>query len=85
MNSDLDIAFENAFEKISKLKGKVAPDVMLKLYAYYKQATSGNHFFFNNKESDVITAFKFNAWTQLNGMPEDDAKKEYIALVNTII
>ena len=47
MISDLDKAFNEAFEKISKLKKAIAPDVMLKFYAFYKQASYGNHFSFS--------------------------------------
>jgi len=43
MDSDLDIAFKEAFIEISKLKEAVAPDVMLKLYAYNKQANFGSN------------------------------------------
>ena len=82
--SQLDMEFENAFEQISELKKAIAPDVMLKLYAYYKQATFGNKFTFNSG-LDVRSAFKFNAWMQLNGMSSTDAKKEYISLANIIL
>jgi len=86
MNADLDKEFRDYFDKVSKIKYKVAPDVMLKLYAFYKQATKGDHFSFNvNTTSDVINAFKFNAWIQLNGMDEETAKKEYIKLAKTIL
>lgn len=81
---DLDSEFEFAFNKISKLKKALAPDVMLKFYAYYKQANFGNKFFLNSS-LDVRSAFKFNAWVQLNGMSAEDAKKEYIKLANTIL
>lgn len=81
---DLDLEFESTFKRISELKKTVAPDVMLKLYAYYKQATHGNNFSFNSG-LDVRSAFKFNAWIQLNGMSPYEAKKEYIRLANTIL
>ncbi|QNM84139.1 acyl-CoA-binding protein [Polaribacter pectinis] len=84
MDSDLDIEFKKAFEKISALKKGVAPDVMLKFYAFYKQANYGNKFSANNG-LNVRSAFKFNAWVQLNGMSSDEAKKEYIALAKTIL
>ncbi|MBT3741534.1 MAG: acyl-CoA-binding protein [Polaribacter sp.] len=80
---DLDKEYKAAFDKISKLKKAVAPDVMLKFYAYYKQANFGNKFSFNSG-LDVRSAFKFNAWMQLNGMTVEDAKKEYIKLAKTI-
>ncbi len=84
MDTDLDIKFKEAFIKISKLKEGVAPDIMLKFYAYNKQANFGNKFSFNSG-SNVRSAFKFNAWMQLNGMSPDEAKKEYIKLANTIL
>ncbi len=84
MESDLDKEFKIAFNKISALEKVVAPDILLKFYAYYKQANYGNKFSFNSGQ-DVISAFKFNAWMQLNGMTEEEAKKEYIKLANSII
>ena len=45
---------------------------------------NGDHFSFNIN-NDLRNAFKFNAWTQLKGMNEDQAKQEYINLVNSII
>lgn len=84
MESDLDIAFKEAFEKISALKKGVAPDIMLRFYAFYKQANFGNKFSTNN-DLNVRSAFKFNAWVQLNGMSSKKAKKEYIELAKTIL
>lgn len=81
---DLDTLYQEAFDKISKLKKRVAPDVMLRFYAFYKQANFGNNFTFNS-ESNLISGFKFNAWMQLNGMSSEDAKNGYISLANTIL
>lgn len=83
-SSQLDVDFKIAFDKISALKEAIAPDIMLKFYAYYKQATFGNNFTFNSS-LDVRSAFKFNAWMQLRGMSSEDAKKEYILLANHIL
>lgn len=84
MKSDLDIAFKEAFDKISKLKEAVAPDVMLKFYAYYKQATFGKVFSYDSK-SNIRSAFKANAWMQIKDMSSETAKEEYIKLANTIL
>ena len=83
-SKNLDDEFEVVFNKISKLRKALAPDVMLKLYAFYKQASFGNKFSFNSG-LDVRSAFKFNAWMQLNGMSAEEAKKEYIKLANIIL
>lgn len=84
MAKDIDIRFAEVFKQISELEESLAPDLMLKLYAYYKQGTNGDTFSFNT-EPDVRDAFKFNAWMQLNGMEKDHAKKEYIKLAESIL
>ncbi|WP_026776954.1 acyl-CoA-binding protein [Polaribacter sp. Hel_I_88] len=82
-NTELDKEYKAAFDKISKLKQALAPDIMLKFYAYYKQANFGNKSIVKSG-SDVRSAFKFNAWVQLKGMSSEQAKKEYIELANSI-
>lgn len=84
MVPELDIQFQKAFEDLSKLKETLPPDIMLKLYAYYKQGISGDSIQVN-VEPDVRDAFKFNAWMQLNGMSQEEAKEEYIKLANAIL
>ena len=84
MNDSLDISFKKALKKTAKLEEVLAPDIMLKLYAYYKQAVVGDSFSYD-REPDVIDAFKFNAFLQLNGMSQEEAKKQYIKLANSII
>ena len=81
--TNLDEDYKAAFDKISKLKKALAPDIMLKFYAYYKQANFGNKTKVKSG-SDVRSAFKFNAWVQLKGMSSEQAKKEYIELANSI-
>ncbi|MDB4297163.1 acyl-CoA-binding protein [Flavobacteriaceae bacterium] len=79
---DLNIKFKQAVEDAEKLDS-VPQDIMLEFYAYYKQATKGDHFTFNaNIDNDVRSAFKFNAWQQLRGISPKKAKKEYIKLVD---
>ena len=81
---NLDKEFHDAFQKISLLKTVVAPDNMLKLYAFYKQATCGNNLQ-SEENKDLRSGFKFNAWMQLKGMSKDQAKKEYIKLASEIL
>lgn len=84
MSSDLDIAFKEAFNAISKLKEAVAPDVMLKFYAFNKQANFGSTYPFE-EGLDVRNGFKINAWMQLKEMSTDDAKREYIELAKSVL
>ncbi len=85
MKSNLEKEFQEAYTLASNLKKKLPPDVMLKLYAYYKQAKEGDHFSYNTDTKGLRNAFKFNAWIQLRGMAPNKAKEEYIKLVKSII
>jgi len=84
MESGLDKEFNDAFDRISKLRKAIAPDIMLKFYAYNKQANFGNNLSANN-EVDVRNAFKLNAWMQLKGMDSEEAKQKYINLAKTVL
>ena len=82
---DIEKAFLEAYEKASKTNKQLAVDIKLLIYAYYKQATSdGTHNFSETNNEDLIKAFKFNAWTQISHITKEQAKIEYINLVNSI-
>lgn len=82
MVKKLDIAFEEAYKISSATTKKLPPDVMLQLYAYYKQATKGSNYEQPSGDVELRNAFKLNAWLQLSQISEDEAKKAYIDLVN---
>ncbi len=87
MSKESDLKLKERFDKavvIASEMDALPPDIMLEFYAYYKQATKGDHFFSfnaNQETSDVRNSFKFNAWMQLKGISPKKAKKEYIKLV----
>ncbi|NOR28233.1 MAG: acyl-CoA-binding protein [Lutibacter sp.] len=82
MGKELDIEFENAYTFACNTSIKLPPDVMLQFYAYYKQATKGNNYEQPSGNVQLRNSFKLNAWLQLNHLTENEAKKEYINLVN---
>ena len=87
MSGNLNIEFEEAYKKASSFsQDQLPPDTMLKLYAYYKQATYGdnNPDFIETNELDLRNGFKLNAWIQLKGVSIKKAQIEYINLVNTL-
>lgn len=84
MDTELNKNFKKAVERASKIQEALPPDTLLRLYAYYKQAIKGDNFTMNT-EQNIKSAFKFNAWIQLKGMSEEQAKQEYINLVNSIL
>jgi len=82
---DLDIKFNEAFEIASNMSQALPQDVMLRLYAYYKQATYGNFDYTQLGTGDNLrNAFKTNAWLQISHLTEEEAKILYIETVNII-
>lgn len=86
--TDKDALLKERFDKavvIASEMSPLPPDIMLEFYAYFKQATKGDHLFSfnanNQEDSDLRSSFKFNAWMQLKGISAEEAKKEYIKLV----
>lgn len=84
MRNELNEEFEEAYQKASTTTKKIATDDMLRLYAYYKQATSGTLHQFNTP-SDIVRSFKFNAWQQVRHLSQDEAKNAYIELIKKIL
>lgn len=83
---DLEIRFDKAYQIASAInQSEVPPDIMLRLYAYYKLATKDRpRFPEKSYETNIRNAFKFNAFTQLKGTSITEAKIEYIKIVESI-
>ncbi len=83
---ELDIRFQEAVEIAANMSQSELPqDVQLRLYAYYKQATTGTISYFNNSsELDLRNAFKTNAWMQISHLSADEAKELYIEAIHGI-
>ena len=83
----MDTLFQEAYKKASDMTQSLPQDVMLKIYAYYKQATLGDvrtsHY--QSYEPNLRNAFKMNAWIQVRHLSSDEAKKLYIETINSII
>ena len=80
----LDERFEIAYAKANAMTEKLPPDIMLKFYAYYKQATKGRNYTEPTGGHPLRSAFKLNAWIQLNKLTEEEAKEKYIELVESV-
>lgn len=77
---EIDIEFQKAYEKANQTTLKFPPDILLKFYAYYKQATEEGGISPSIDDKDVRNAFKLNALLQVKGLSALEAKKEYIEL-----
>ena len=82
--SKLDERFTIAFDIASAMTQKIPSDVMLKFYAYYKQATKGGDYIQPTEGIPLKNAFKLNAWLQIKNLSTDEAKHKYIELVEEI-
>lgn len=72
--------FWDAFKKVSEADKEFPPDVLLKFYALYKQATQENTFSYQEGEHELVSAFKMNALLQVKSLSANQAKKAYIKL-----
>ena len=79
-SEELDIKFQEAVDRINAHTEPFPADILLKLYAYYKRAT--NDYGIPSSKKSIINAFKTNALFQTEDITEDQAKQEYIDLVD---
>lgn len=79
--SDLKSQFEAALQAVKGLSERPDNELLLKLYALYKQATDGDAHGEKPKFWDVVGAAKFEAWEKLKGLDKDQAMQKYIDLV----
>jgi len=79
-HEDLDILFQEAVERVNTHTDPFPADTLLKLYAYYKRAT--NNFSKPKSKEPIINAFKTNALFQAKNISQDEAKQNYVDLVN---
>ncbi|WP_027000562.1 acyl-CoA-binding protein [Eisenibacter elegans] len=81
---DLQAALQEAVEKSKQLTQRPSNEVLLQLYAFYKQATEGDVSGDRPGMFDMKGRFKYDAWEKLKGMGKDVAAKSYIDLINSL-
>ncbi len=79
--ADLKTQFETAAQDVQKLSKRPGNDVLLKLYAYYKQATTGDVTGGRPGMTDFAGRAKYDAWARLKGTGRDQAMQAYVELV----
>jgi len=82
--TDLDKRFEQASKAVQKLPSRPDNDTMLRLYALFKQGSSGDVSGDKPGFFDFVGAAKYEAWEQLKGLSAGDAKSQYIELVKQL-
>ena len=79
-----DNAFEQAANAAKNLSEKPDDQTMLNLYALYKQGSSGDVTGSKPGFFDFVGAAKFEAWEKLKGTSEEQAKSQYVELVQKL-
>lgn len=82
--SDLKARFEAAAQDVKKLKDDPGNDAKLQLYALFKQGTEGDVQGRRPGFTDMIGRAKYDAWAKVKGQSNDEAMKNYIALVKSL-
>ena len=76
--------FRDAAERVQKLPQRPGSQDLLALYSLYKQATEGDVRGQRPGILDVRGRAKYNAWAAIEGKSAEDAKAEYVALVERL-
>lgn len=82
--STLDARFEQAQADVKELPEKPGNMTLLRLYALFKQATEGNAHGEKPGFADIVGKYKYDAWASLEGTARDQAKEQYIELVESL-
>jgi diazepam-binding inhibitor (GABA receptor modulating acyl-CoA-binding protein) len=81
--SNLKAKFETAVADSKALPERPSNDVLLKLYALYKQGTEGDVSGKRPGFTDMVGRAKYDAWAAVKGLTGDDAMQQYIDLVTS--
>jgi len=73
--------FEQAVADSKNLPERPDNMTLLKIYALYKQGSAGDAAGERPGMTDFVNRAKFDAWTALAGTSQDDAKQQYIDLI----
>jgi diazepam-binding inhibitor (GABA receptor modulating acyl-CoA-binding protein) len=82
--ADLDAAFEKAQADSRNLPERPDNATLLKIYALYKQATSGDADGERPGFSDMVGRAKWDAWQALSGTEREEAMRQYIELIDDL-
>ena len=81
---NLDDNFKSAADRATELPKRPPNDILLQLYALYKQGNEGDVTGDRPGFADFEGRAKFDAWDKLKGKSEDEAKQSYISLVEKL-
>ena len=82
--ADLQAAFDSAVASSKSLPERPDNTTLLKIYAFYKQATSGDVAEKKPGFADMVGRAKWDAWNAVKGTARDDAMQQYVDLIESL-
>jgi acyl-CoA-binding protein len=82
--STLNEQFEQAVADSKNLAERPDNMTMLKLYALYKQGSTGDVDGKRPGFTDMVGRAKWDAWNELKGQTSDEAKQAYVDLIEDL-
>ena len=82
--SELARAFEQAVAESRQLPERPDNATLLKSYALFKQGSEGDATGKRPGFGDMIGRAKFDAWAGLKGTTQEEAMRQYIALIREL-
>lgn len=82
--ADLKSRFDAAVANSKNLSERPDNATLLKIYALYKQATSGNNAEKKPGFGDMVGRAKWDAWNGLKGTASEDAMQQYVDLIDEL-
>lgn len=80
-DTDLSERFQRAVAESKTLSERPDNATLLKLYALYKQATTGDVGGNRPGFTDIVGRAKWDAWKELGGIGRDEAMQRYVDVV----
>jgi diazepam-binding inhibitor (GABA receptor modulator, acyl-CoA-binding protein) len=81
---ELQHQFDTAVTRSKELTKRPSNEELLQLYALFKQATEGDASGDRPGGFDFKAIAKFDAWAELKGKTQEQAKKDYVSLVDKL-
>lgn len=79
--STLKEAFDKAMADSKNLSERPDNATLLKIYALYKQGSTGDNEEKKPSFTDMVARAKWDAWAKLKGTSQDDAMQQYVDLI----
>jgi len=83
-DDELSVKFNSAAQHVQKLASSQDNATLLNLYGLYKQGNEGNINIPRPNWYDLRAKSKYDSWKRLENMSQDEAKRKYIDLVESL-